>query len=327
MAFTDHSDLFGSVHEDGLNLVLRHLMRQRPSLFNYATPEFAINPHLFCTPIEADQRVLDAGNPVFTEMEPLPVFGAPFDLGVNFCLQVTKLAIDFHSGQSITLPEELAPLGEQRFALTAQALGGLDCPSNEFIDQMLPAIEQRLLEQQKLAVGEVKDEESHTGFGGSSVEPSRITPAAPLATRDVKPLRGVIRVPPRDVLVFPTRRLECFGLGLFIVGFFEWGPVAGSQQAFLKTRLAGVEIVDLQPVLLENQIECYLSTVLRLGVLPRLMLPLEKMVLDITATLAEQGLALGKQVTLGPSSVPGDVPHNPAVEGDQLKAYAKLTIS
>lgn len=299
MAFTDHSDLFGSVHEDGLNLVLRHLMRQRPSLFNYATPEFAINPHLFCTPIAADQRVVAAGNPLFTEMEPLPVFGAPFDLGVNFCLQVTKLAIDFHSGQSITLSAELAPLGEQRFALTAQALGGLDCPSSEFIDQMLPAIEQRLLEQQKLAVGEVRED---------------------------KPRRGVIRVPPRDVVVFPTRRLECFGLGLFIVGFFEWGPVAGSQLAWLKTRLAGVEIVDLQPVLLENQIECYLSTVLRLGVLPRLMVPLEKMVLDVTATLAEQGLALGKQVTLGPSSVPGDVPHNPDVEGDQLKAFAKLTI-
>ena len=37
MAFTDESDVFGSVHEDGINLVVRHLMRQRPSLFNYAT--------------------------------------------------------------------------------------------------------------------------------------------------------------------------------------------------------------------------------------------------------------------------------------------------
>ncbi len=327
MAFTEHSDLFGSVHEDGLNLVLRHLMRQRPSLFNYATPEFAVNPHLLCMPIEADQRVLAAGNPVFTELEPLPIFGAPFDLGVNFCLQVTKVAIDFHSGQAISLPEELAPLGEQRFALTAQALGGIDCPSNDYIDEMLPVIEQRLLEQQKLAVGRVKDDEAHGRFGGSTLTAPRAAQPAVLATRDLKPIRGAVRVPPRDIVVFPTRRLECFGLGLFIEGFFEWGPVTGSQQAWLKTRLAGVEIVDLQPVLLENQIECYLSTVLKLGVLPRLMVPLEKMVLDITATLAERGLALGKQVTLGPSSVPGDVPHNPAVEGDQLKAFAKLTIT
>src|SRR5690606_29457166 len=135
MAFTDRSDLFGSVHEDGLNLVFRHLMRQRPSLFNYATPEFALDPRLLCSPIEADPRVLDAGNPLFTEVEPLPVFGAPFDLGVNFCLQVTEAAIDFHRGQVIALPEELGTLGEQRFAVMATARGGIDCPSQESIDQ------------------------------------------------------------------------------------------------------------------------------------------------------------------------------------------------
>ena len=134
-------------------------------------------------------------------------------------------------------------------------------------------------------------------------------------------------VPPRNVLVFPSRGLECFELSLYVVGYCEWGPVGGSQQAWLKTRLAGLEIVDLHPLLLENQIECYLSTVFKLGVLPRLIVPLEKMVLDITATLKERGLQLGKQVTLGPSSVPGDVPHNPAIEDDQLKAYAKLSIS
>ena len=37
MAFTDHSDLFAAVHEHGINTTIGHLMRQRPSLFNYAT--------------------------------------------------------------------------------------------------------------------------------------------------------------------------------------------------------------------------------------------------------------------------------------------------
>src|SRR5690606_12817584 len=97
--------------------------------------------------------VLDAGNPLFTEVEPLPVFGAPFDLGVNFCLQVTEAAIDFHRGQVIALPEELGTLGEQRFAVMATARGGIDCPSQESIDQLLPEIERQLLEQQELAVG------------------------------------------------------------------------------------------------------------------------------------------------------------------------------
>ena len=37
MAFTDHSDLFAAVHEHGINTTIGQLMRQRPSLFNYAT--------------------------------------------------------------------------------------------------------------------------------------------------------------------------------------------------------------------------------------------------------------------------------------------------
>lgn len=329
MAFTDRSDLFGSVHEDGLNLVLRHLMRQRPSLFNYATPEFALDPRLLCHPIEADQRVLDAGNPLFTELEPLPIVGAPFDLGINFCLQLIDASIDFHRGQVIALPDQLGALGEQRFALMAKAVGGIDCPPQDFIDELLPEIEKHLLEQQDLAVGEVEDDKRLAEFGGSVASESSGSSrfAAAAATLDRKPVRGRVRIPPRDMFVLPTRRLECFTLSLFIVGYCEWGSVIGSQQAWLKTRLAGLEIVDLEPTLLEDQIECYVSTVLKLGVLPRLIVPLEKLVLDITATLKEQGLELGKQVSLGPSSVPGDVPHNPAIEDDQLKAFAKLTIS
>ena len=36
MAFTDNRELSCAVHEDGVNRVIRHIMRQRPSLFNYA---------------------------------------------------------------------------------------------------------------------------------------------------------------------------------------------------------------------------------------------------------------------------------------------------
>jgi hypothetical protein len=41
MAFTDHSDLFAAVHENGINATIGQLMLQRPSLFNYATSIFA----------------------------------------------------------------------------------------------------------------------------------------------------------------------------------------------------------------------------------------------------------------------------------------------
>ena len=66
---------------------------------------------------------------------------------------------------------------------------------------------------------------------------------------------------------------------------------------------------------------------LRLGILPRLIVPMEKMILDVTALLQEQGMAIGQQVTLQPSAVPGDVPNNPAVEQDQLKVFVTLTVT
>ena len=37
MAFTDHSDLFAAMHENGINATIGQLMLQRPSMFNYVT--------------------------------------------------------------------------------------------------------------------------------------------------------------------------------------------------------------------------------------------------------------------------------------------------
>src|SRR5690606_3974969 len=162
MAFTDESDLFGSVHEDGVNLVVRHLMRQRPSLFNYATPTFHARPDLFCRPIDAAKSVKDAQNPLFTEQEPLPVFGTPFPMGIDFCLQLTEARVDF-SPQDMDLPPELGELPPQRLALEASACAGLSCPPREEIDEFLPWVERELLAQQTLAVGRVGDERAATG--------------------------------------------------------------------------------------------------------------------------------------------------------------------
>ena len=305
MAFTDHSDLFGSVHEDGINRVVRHLMRQRPSLFNYATSVFYDRPELFCSKIEVAPAVREANNPLFTEQAPLPVLGAPVPLGVNFCLQLTDAELDFHPGNVVELPPELE-LREQRFALRLRACAGIDCPSDGLLEELLPSLERFLLAQK---VPDGSDKEAFTGQTLGTVP------------------REAGFEPPRNVVTLPTRELHCFCLELYGVGHFEWGSVAGSQGQWLKTKLDGLEIVDLEPVAMENALECYLATVLKLGLLPRLNLPLEKLVLDITALLKKQGLQLGKQVTLEPSAVPGDVPNNPAVEDDLLKAFFKLSVT
>jgi hypothetical protein len=61
MAFTDHSDLFAAVHEHGINTTIGHLMRQRPSLFNYATILFTQAGDHGCDPAAAHILVGTAG--------------------------------------------------------------------------------------------------------------------------------------------------------------------------------------------------------------------------------------------------------------------------
>ena len=72
MAFTDHGDLYGSIHEEGINLVVRHIIRQRPSLFNYGTAYFEDHPEQLCVKIDAAPEVREAGDPLFSEQAKLP---------------------------------------------------------------------------------------------------------------------------------------------------------------------------------------------------------------------------------------------------------------
>jgi hypothetical protein len=129
MAYTDHCDLYASVDEAGLNLIARHIMRQRPSLFNYATAFIALHPSLACKKIDASPDIATYNNPLFTIETELPIFGANAPpVSLNYCAQLTKALVDFHPGNTITLPAEMnPPLAKQHFALQAQVCAGLDC--------------------------------------------------------------------------------------------------------------------------------------------------------------------------------------------------------
>ncbi len=58
MAFTDRSDLFAAVHENGINATIGQLMLQRPSMFNYATILFtqALSSQ-FCVPKPGEAKL------------------------------------------------------------------------------------------------------------------------------------------------------------------------------------------------------------------------------------------------------------------------------
>lgn len=292
MALTDHSDLFSSVHEDGINIVVRHIMLQRPSLFNYATAFFVEHRDLLCAPIEAAPAVEKAKNPLFTVQDPIPVLGTPRPIGLNWCLQFTDLQIDFHPSNAIALPAELGTLEPQRLAIRLKACFGLDCPPDELINEVLSRIEAQAATE---------------GIDG---------------IRDGEGTAGDEQI---ETWVLATRELICFCLELFVVAHFEWGTIAGiPDKQWLKVRLDGLEIVDLQPTPMENLIECYARTTLRLGILPRLSMPIEKLVLNITELLQKEGIKIGTKITLQPAPVPASVPNNPAIEDHQLKVFIDL---
>ncbi|MBX9699832.1 MAG: hypothetical protein K2X74_10355 [Acetobacteraceae bacterium] len=246
MAFTDHCDVFGAVHEDGLNLIIGHVMRQRPSLFNYGTDAFIARPEMLCEPIDAHPEVRRRGNPLLTREALIPVPGTNGIFGFDWCLQITKLAIDFHKGNAIALPPQLGVLQPQRLALAGRACFGLICPG-ERVDALGDAL--------------------------ADIPPPRKDDKT---GRDDQP-----RPPPRPL---PPGKPICFCLELFAVLHIE--RLLRPEGTFLVPRLDGLEIVDIQPQGMEDAIECAVATTLRLGVLPRLRFALDTFAFDLGGFLS-----------------------------------------
>jgi hypothetical protein len=242
VTFTTSSDLYGAAHEDGFNLILRHVMRQRPSWFNYGTAAVAADPKKWCRPIVPAPAVVQRANPLMAVQDPLelPLLGTPFSIGLDFCAQITGLQIDFHPGGAFNLPAELAPpLGAQRFALFGEFCMAIGCPSDRLLDHLPPLPEPR----RPMTSGEQRERQ----------------PLPP------------IRLPGED--------FECFCLRLYVVGHMELAGPSGSEK--LQGFVDGLEIVDIRPEGLESAVECYLRILCRLVLLPRLSIEVSKFVFDL----------------------------------------------
>jgi hypothetical protein len=186
MPFTDLSDLYGAVNEEGINRVVRHVMRKRPSLFNYGTQAVINDPRLQCVRIDAAPEVVAHGNPLMTREDPIEILGTNGQYGLDFCAQLTEVRVDFHPGGAVTLPPELAPLDTQRFAVSATACAGIGCPSDDMLNRLPPVRPQP-------AKGDNRDE------------------------------RPEPKLPPRPI---PIDKIDCFCLSLFLEGHFETSGVA-----------------------------------------------------------------------------------------------------
>ncbi len=289
MAFTDHSDLYGAVNEEGINLVAHHLMRLRPSLFNYGTEAVANNLELLCKPIEADPMVFARNNPLITIESPLPVLGTDGLVNLNYCVQLTDGRIDFHPGELIHLPPELGELPKQHFALHARACVGLGCPDPEMMKQLEAAMEYL---NAPMVVDDFFNPNRDTGVTTHNPD---------------KPGRR-----PNPITV-PSRRLKCFCLEVFAIGHMEISNTNGRH--LIKPKLDNLEIVDLRPQEMEDMIECYVASVIRLGLLPRVQIALEKIVFDQLKIVS---------ITLKPST---SVVPNPSIEDDELRAYIDMEVA
>jgi len=74
-----------------------------------------------------------------------------------------------------------------------------------------------------------------------------------------------------------------------------------------------------QPAELESGIECVIDATLRLGFLPKLRILLEKMALDITDDVS---ISVQPKPVVSPQ-----VPNNPAIEQNEVRAFIDLEVS
>jgi len=274
MALTDNCDLYVAIHEEGINRVVRHIMRQRPSLFNYATIDVANNNELWCSKVDFTPDVQKYGNPIFTVKDPVPILGADSPpVRLSFCAQLTRAVLDFHPENIISLTSELnPPLPKQRFALQFQICGAIGCPSDREVDAI------------------------------------PVFPPTPKETT-----RAFPPVPPVDL----KGKLNCFCLDVFVVGHFERTFIAGIES--LLGKVDDIDIVDIEPKGLEQNLECYLKTTVNVVLRQKLSIPIEKMFISFPLF----NLAT---ITLSPSPDP-PVTNNPAVEEDQLKVFVDMKVT
>ena len=325
MSFTSNCDIFAAIHDMGINRVIKHIMRQRPSLFNYGTSLVASNPQLLCERIDAAPEVIGNQNPLVTVLDPLPVIGlsgfpsgsvGPTDLGLNFGVQLSKGEIDFFKGNVFTLPAELNPLANQRLAVHFRVCAGIGCPSKDIVlPGRLPTSSSSfdsavLARAQRRAVSTKSD----------------VAVADLLHDKIDVPTPGVLS-PGRDKnnypVTLPTTRLECFCLDLFATAGCKITGVVGNQR--IEPRVDGIEIVDLKPEGLENAIECYARLVLNHGIFPPIAEFASNLAFGLFDIPSSSGSSDDVQIS-GDIQVSASttVPNNPAIEDDQLKTFINL---
>jgi hypothetical protein len=110
--------------------------------------------------------------------------------------------------------------------------------------------------------------------------------------------------------------LKCFCLDVYVIGHFERAFIKG--QECILGKVDDMDIVDIKPDELEDNLICYVRTALNLTLRQKLAIPLSTFFISFPL------FGMGS-VTLSPTPNP-PIPNNPAVEDDQLKAFITMTV-
>lgn len=112
---------------------------------------------------------------------------------------------------------------------------------------------------------------------------------------------------------FDYENINCFCLEIFGTANFRY--VGNQGDEYLDLFLVGLEVVDIQPAGLENSLECYVSTALKLGILPKLRMAIKDLVLDNE----------DYYFSISPSPISANIPFNPSIRTDAVHVFGQIS--
>ena len=298
MILTQFCDVFASFQEKGFNNIVTALQRQRPSLFNYGTQGYVSNPSLLCYrifPHKIDPEVLTHPDPVVKLQQPIAIPGYDGPYGLQYCFQLAELSIDFAPNNIHNLPPEIKGLFvDQCFSIKARVCGQINCPGSDILARITPDLPPYapVLPGSKTDNKPSNDDKRQSpDRNPNNDQPKSLVPLIPL----------------------PLNRESdnCFCVDLYAV--CRLTREGSNADPVVALYLTGLELVDIKPDGLESSLECFLKTTLTLGVFPKVKIAMNALVMRLKNFL-----------TIEPTPISVNVPHNPSIDNDQLKVFVTL---
>lgn len=292
MALTDNCDVFGSAHEDGINDVVSNIEYKRPSLFNYASGLIAREPEdLLCERIHAAPEVTNRGNPILTEVDPVPVLGTDGSVALDFCFQITEVALDFAPENTISIPGD-AGLGieDQQFGIFIRVCAGLACPSERNFREIIDMARRWQADRKREREPFVPRPDHVHCFCLDAYTIGSLDLTPPGASTSTVSIAESPRFTVHDIAVMAAE--------------FEEGKL---------------------PKGLRRSAECYLQFVVQFAVLPRVVEAVEQIIPMLVGMMDDLMTDVGATFAITPPTTSA-IPNNPAVEDDELKLFVDMSV-